>query len=77
MEYLKEKDRLEVLRYNFENGLIKSEEITPDDTLLLSFMYQLEMLSLDNKIKEQKEILDEYKVRLKNAIDYLKNKNNN
>lgn len=77
MEYLKEKDRLGVLRYNFENGLIKSEEITPDDTLLLSFMYQLEMLSLDNKIKEQKEILDEYKVRLKNAIDYLKNKNNN
>lgn len=73
--YLKEKDRIDKIRYNFENGIISSNDITPDDTLLLSFMYQLEILSLDSRIKEQKEILEGYKVRLKNAIEYLKSKN--
>jgi hypothetical protein len=72
--YVNEKNRIDNLKYKFENGIISKEDLNPDDALLLSFMYQLEIISLDDQIAEQNETLEEYKERLKNAIDYLKNK---
>ncbi len=75
--YLNVDEKLVKLRADFESGKIKQENMSNDEIALLSFVYQLQMLDLDEEISEQKKYVEEYKIRLKNAIEYLKNKNNN
>ncbi len=75
--YLNVDKKLVKLRADFESGKIKQENMSNDEIALLSFVYQLQILDLDEEISEQKQNLEAYKIRLKNAIEYLKNKNNN
>lgn len=74
--YVKEDMRLNQLREDFEAGKISQEEMNVEDAILLNFKYELELLSLNYEIEEQREILEEYKARLKEAIEFLKNKRN-
>ncbi len=75
--YLNVDKKLVKLRADFESGKIKQENMSNDEIALLSFVYQLQILDLDEEISEQKQNLEAYKIRLKNAIEYLKNKNSN
>lgn len=65
---------LQKLRDDFENGNVKVEDMDRNNLILLKFMYQLENITLDYQIEKQKETLEDYKVRLRNAIEYLKAK---
>lgn len=65
---------LQKLREDFENGNVKVEDMDRNNLILLKFMYQLENITLDYQIEKQKETLNDYKTRLKNAIEYLKAK---
>lgn len=65
---------LQKLREDFENGNVKVEDMDRNNLILLKFMYQLENITLDYQIEKQKETLEEYKTRLRNAIEYLKAK---
>lgn len=65
---------LQKLREDFENGNVKVEDMDRNNLILLKFMYQLENITLDYQIEKQKETLEDYKTRLRNAIEYLKAK---
>lgn len=69
-------ERVKKLQEDFESGKIKSNEISKDDAMLLSFIYQLKTIELEAEIECDDIILDNYKERLKKAIAYLKKKKN-
>lgn len=73
--YLSEVKRIENLRQQFEEGKIAQKDMALEDVIQLSFMYELEILGMDIEIDEKKKNLEEYKERLKNAIEYLRTKN--
>lgn len=73
--YLREVKRIEELRSKFEEGKIAQKDMALEDVIQLSFMYELEILGMDIEIDEKKKTLEEYKERLKNAIEYLRTKN--
>lgn len=75
--YLNLDKDLQILREDFESGKIKQEDMSMEQALLLNFVYELEMINLDEEIEDEKEILNGYKTRLKEAIKYLKSKNEN
>lgn len=75
MTHLDNIKRIEDLKIRFEEGNIAQKDMNVDDVILLDFMYQLELFDLEDDIKTQSQILENYKKRLRDAIDFLKNKN--
>lgn len=75
MTHLDNIKRIEDLKIRFEEGNIAQKDMNVDDVILLDFMYQLELFDLEDNIKTQSQILENYKKRLRDAIDFLKNKN--
>lgn len=75
MTHLDNIKRIEDLKIRFEEGDIAQKDMNVDDVILLDFMYQLELFDLEDNIKTQSQILENYKKRLRDAIDFLKNKN--
>lgn len=69
-----EMKRLNSLKAGLENGEIAVESLSPEDMLLLDFIYQLEILMIEDEISYQRDVLDEYKEELREAINYLKNR---
>lgn len=68
--------RINFLQNEFEAGRITSNDMTKDEAMLLSFIYQLKTIELENKLAYDDILLANYKTRLKNAIEYLKKKKN-
>ena len=68
--------RINFLQNEFEAGRITSNDMTKDEAMLLSFIYQLKTIELENKLAYDDILLAHYKTRLKNAIEYLKKKKN-
>lgn len=68
---------LENIKENFENGNITIDDISIDDARLLNLMYDLEILETEYKINNIDEKLENYKTRMRAAIEYLKNKKKN
>ena len=75
MTHLDNIKRIGDLKIRFEEGNIAQKDMNVDDVILLDFMYQLELFDLEDNIKTQSQILENYKKRLRDAIDFLKNKN--
>ena len=75
MTHLDNIKRIADLKIRFEEGNIAQKDMNVDDVILLDFMYQLELFDLEDNIKTQSQILENYKKRLRDAIDFLKNKN--
>ena len=75
-KYKDKKKRINFLQNEFEAGRITSNDMTKDEAMLLSFIYQLKTIELENKLAYDDILLANYKTRLKNAIEYLKKKKN-
>lgn len=73
----KEYERLEELKIGLENNNITVEDISDNDLPLINAILQYEIFLAQDKLEKTEEILSEYKQRMLNAIDYLKNKNSN
>ena len=73
----KEYERLEELKIGLENNNIKAEDISDNDLPLINAILQYEIFLAQDKLEKTEEILSEYKQRMLNAIDYLRNKNSN
>lgn len=67
-------DRLTKIKESIEKGNTKLEELSPEDIILLDFIYQLEVFIIKDELAYQREVLDEYKDELREAIEYLKNR---
>lgn len=68
--------RINFLQNEFEAGRITSSDLTNEEAMLLSFIYQLKTIELETQISCDDILLDSYKSRLKYAIEYLKKKKN-
>lgn len=68
--------RFNSLKSDFESGKITEADMTKEEAMLLSFIYQLETIELETQISCDDALLDNYKSRLKTAIEYLKKKKN-
>ena len=73
----KEYERLEELKIGLENNNITVEDISDNDLPLINAILQYEIFLAQDKLEKTEEILSEYKQRMLNAIDYLRNKNSN
>ncbi|MGN1013150.1 MAG: hypothetical protein ACI4ON_04925 [Clostridia bacterium] len=73
----KEYERLEELKIGLENNNITAEDISDNDLPLINAILQYEIFLAQDKLEKTEGILSEYKQRMLNAIDYLKNKNSN
>lgn len=76
LAYREELERLKALREEFEAGRTSQDEMNPEDVILLNLIYKLEILDLEYSIDKEREILEDYKQRMRNAIDFLKSKKN-
>ncbi len=65
---------IEKLKLDFENGKIREDQINKDEALLISVLYELQLMDIEEKIQDLKEEISNYKNRMKKAIEYLKNK---
>ena len=73
----KEYERLEELKIGLENNNITVEDISDNYLPLINAILQYEIFLAQDKLEKTEEILSEYKQRMLNAIDYLRNKNSN
>lgn len=73
-EFNEEIDRLTALKQSIEDGTTNLESLSPEDLILLDFIYQLEVLIIQDELSHQEEVLDIYKEELREAISYLKNR---
>lgn len=75
LKYKKEIERIEKIKEDYEAGNITEKDIEDEDVELLNLMYNFEIEELELKIKQARAQLDDYKKRMKEAIEYLKHKN--
>ena len=69
-------DELFRLKEDFEKGLIKEEELSEPEHVALAYVYELEEEEFQKIIAMQEKEIEDYKIRLKEAIEYLKKKKN-
>ena len=69
-------DELFRLKEDFEKGLIKEEELNQAEHVALAYAYELEGDLFKKVIQMQEKEIQDYKIRLKEAIEYLKKKKN-
>lgn len=67
-------DYIERLKSDFEDGKIKEKDITKDEAILMSVLYEIQLMELEEEIEKTQDEVENYKTRLKRAIKYLKNK---
>lgn len=73
----KEYERLEELKIGLENNTITVEDISDNDLPLVNAILKYEIFLAKDELERVDGVLNEYKQRMINAIDYLKNKNSN
>ena len=63
---------IEKVKLDFESGKIKETDISKDEALLISVLYEVQLIELDDEIKKMKDEIEDYKKRMKKAIEFLK-----
>ena len=69
-----EYNRLRKLKEDFDNYLIKEEDIEKEDVFLINKMYDFEIKNVTEQIKDLEEKIENYKQRLVEAIKYFEDK---
>lgn len=67
-----EYERILKLKQDFEDGNISQDEISEEDAKAISAIYNIEIANLKNEISEINDNIEEYKNRMKSALEYLK-----
>lgn len=63
---------IEKVKLDFESGKIKEVDISKDEALLISVLYEVQLIELDDEIQKMKDEIEDYKKRMKKAIEFLK-----
>lgn len=69
-------DELFRLKRDFENGIVTEEELSEPEHVALAYVYELEEDEFQKIIAMQEKEIEDYKIRLKEAIEYLKKRKN-
>ncbi|MBR2784970.1 MAG: hypothetical protein IKD74_03150 [Clostridia bacterium] len=69
-------DELFRLKRDFENGIVAEEELSEPEHVALAYVYELEEEEFQKIIAMQEKEIEDYKIRLKEAIEYLKKRKN-
>ena len=67
-------DNLFKLKSDFENGVITENQISEAEHVALAYVYQIQEEVIKTDIAYKEKEIEDFKIRLKNAIDYLKTK---
>ena len=67
-------EKVEEIKTNLDNKTITVDDVEEEYVIFLNLLYEIEIQELENNIKRLNSNIEEYKVRLKNAIEFLKNK---
>ena len=59
---------IEKVKLDFESGKIKEVDISKDEALLISVLYELQLIELDDEIQKMKDEIEDYKKRMKKFI---------
>ena len=68
------KKKIKKMKSDFETGKIKESDINGDEALLISVLYELQLIELDDEIQKMKDEIEDYKIRMRKAIEFLKRK---
>ena len=63
---------IEKVKLDFESEKIKEVDISKDEALLISVLYEVQLIELDDEIQKMKDEIEDYKKRMKKAIEFLK-----
>ena len=63
---------IEKVKLDFESGKIKETDISKDEALLISVLYEVQLIELEDEIQKMKDEIEDYKKRMKKAIELLK-----
>lgn len=69
-------DKIVALKTKVENNEISMDSLSSVEIAALSLMYEIEIMNLDEQLAVDEAMLNGYKIRFTNAIDYLKKKKN-
>ncbi|MBO5476445.1 MAG: hypothetical protein J6A15_01665 [Clostridia bacterium] len=72
---VKEFNRIDELRLALENNSITVDSISDNDVPLVTALLQYEIMKTKEKVEQASEKINDYKKRMIEAIEYLKNKN--
>lgn len=67
-------DNIEKIKLDFESSKIVESDLNKDQAILLGVLYELELIELEEKIENLKIEIEDYKNRMRKAIEYLKRK---
>lgn len=68
-------DRILKIKEDFDARKIDIEDIPDEDVKLILDIYNLQIKKVNAEIVELKEKIEQYKTRIKDAIEYLNDKN--
>jgi hypothetical protein len=68
-------DRLKIIKEKWDKDEIELKDISIEDAKLLSIIYDLEIKKVKSEIIQLEDKISEYETRMKEAIEYLNNKN--
>lgn len=69
-------ERVLKIKEDFDARKIDIEDIPDEDVKLILDIYNLQIKKVNAEIVELKEKIEQYKTRIKDAIEYLNDKNN-
>ena len=69
--------RIEEIKLGIDNNTILPDDISDEDLPLVNAIFKYEVFLARDEFKKKDEILNDYKQRMLNAIEYLRNKNAN
>lgn len=69
-------ERVLKIKEDFDARKIDIEDISDEDVKLILDIYNLQIKKVNAEIVELKEKIEQYKTRIKDAIEYLNEKNN-
>lgn len=70
-------ERILKIKEDFDARKIDIEDIPDEDVKLILDIYNLQIKKVNAEIVELKEKIEQYKTRIKDAIEYLNDKNSN
>lgn len=69
-------EKVEIIKTNLDNKTITVDDVEEEYVVFLNLLYEMEIQELENNIKRLNSDIEEYKARMRNAIEFLKSKRN-
>lgn len=73
-EVLQALKKVESVKNDLDHDKITIDDVSEEYITILNLIYEIEISEVENNIARLNRDIEDYKVRMKNAIDYLKSK---